>query len=272
MNRLDEESELLSVYGGAQLLSRLPSWMVIPLLSAVLLEMHVIIVCRNVRDLTGIVFAVLALLRPYTYCGVVLPVLPGKLSCILDAPIPILVGMTKRPISDPERKLVIVDLDAGVFDCHEKFPMIPNSKKLEAALCAQMATILGQMHKKTNVNSSVATGAEVGLLSQDHRKFYGRIASTVRDCLSSIISSTFLENSLSTFVWDDKSSSSTKPTAVTIFVRENLLAQTHPDDLAFITAFTDTQLFSLYCVRTLRQRDVREQFQQDLVEAFNELR
>jgi hypothetical protein len=271
----DEEAELLSLYGGAQLAKRVPPWLLVPLLSAILLELQVVVVCANLRELTGTVLALLALLRPFSYHGVVLPIVPTKLAAVLDAPVPFIVGVTRRPSLAPfERSLVVADLDRGELVCQQKFPLVPRAKRLEAALCGPMASILREIDPIPGT-SAAATASESGLLTPDQAKHFKQIATCVRDHLSSICPAAALQRSLSTFFTDKDKPTADAKTAdapVTVLVKEVFLNAVSADDRTFLAPFAETQVFNIHFANQLRLMDESMARQQDLCSAFDELR
>jgi len=63
------------------------------LLSACMLEKHVVIVCSNIGVLSNIILSIIPLLRPHVWQGPFIPILPIELQDYLQAPVPFIVGV-----------------------------------------------------------------------------------------------------------------------------------------------------------------------------------
>ena len=89
---------------------------ILVLLGCALTETKIVFVSKNASILGSSVLAFSALLLPFVWSGPFVPVLPTHLLHMLDAPVPILVGITrmnKSIVEQREHDTVIVDLDRG---------------------------------------------------------------------------------------------------------------------------------------------------------------
>jgi hypothetical protein len=71
-----------------------------------MLEKTIIFVSEDVQKCSSAVLAMKALIKPFSICHSVIPVLPGALIDYLGAPVPLLVGITKRQLRDNEVEMV----------------------------------------------------------------------------------------------------------------------------------------------------------------------
>ena len=126
----EEESELLQEFGGSVLFHILPINTVLQLLCAVLLEYKVVVVSPNKRLLSTVVISLLPLLRPFTYPSSVIPVLPLSLLTYLEAPVPLLVGLTRQPHAESSEGFFIVNLHTSAVQCTKTLPPLPAQHKL----------------------------------------------------------------------------------------------------------------------------------------------
>mmetsp|Transcript_10947 Transcript_10947/g.10988 ORF Transcript_10947/g.10988 Transcript_10947/m.10988 type:complete len:158 (+) Transcript_10947:439-912(+) len=67
------------------------------ILSAIAQEKSVVFVSGNLGLLTSCVLAYQVLLRPFRWPNLMIPILPKCLIDVLDAPVPLIAGMTKPP-------------------------------------------------------------------------------------------------------------------------------------------------------------------------------
>lgn len=63
--------------------------------SALLLEKSVVFISSNLTLLSSVMLGFKSLLAPFSWCHVMIPILPAALVDILDAPVPFMVGITR---------------------------------------------------------------------------------------------------------------------------------------------------------------------------------
>ena len=68
----------------------------INLFLSALLEKSIIIVGNNLKEVTGMVMGLKQLLRPLNWCCAIVPIVPSDLIDTVEAPIPILAGVTQQ--------------------------------------------------------------------------------------------------------------------------------------------------------------------------------
>ncbi|TQD87462.1 hypothetical protein C1H46_026974 [Malus baccata] len=144
-----EEALALSIWTTATICRVLSLESILSLLTGVLLEKQVVVVCPNLGVLSATVLSLIPMIRPFQWQSLMLPVLPGKILDFLDAPVPFIIGIQqvpadlKRKTSDPVQVNVQKD---QVKMCH--LPSLPRHKDL--------ATELGPIHARLSREGSFA--------------------------------------------------------------------------------------------------------------------
>ena len=83
--------------------------MLLKLLTAILLERSVIFISNSETKLSAAVLGFKALIKPFSWCHTLIPVIPGNLIEMLDSPFPLLVGVTTESY---QQMLEDYDLDS----------------------------------------------------------------------------------------------------------------------------------------------------------------
>ncbi len=113
-----QEDELsMTKWGGPVLLSALSVDRLVLLLGYALLEQKIVFYSKNVYTASACVLAFESLLRPLKWAGPVIPILPRKVITCVDAPVPVIVGVTSAPRNflQTRRDVVLVKLDEGTI-------------------------------------------------------------------------------------------------------------------------------------------------------------
>ena len=69
---------------------------VLRLVTAIFLERSIIFISKNPAKLSSVILGLKSMIKPFSWCGTLIPVLPGALLEIIDSPMPILVGITQE--------------------------------------------------------------------------------------------------------------------------------------------------------------------------------
>ncbi|KAI5447501.1 hypothetical protein KIW84_015089, partial [Lathyrus oleraceus] len=91
-----EEALSLSVWTTSTTCRVLSLDTLLALLTGVLLEKQVVIVCPNLGVLSAVVLSLIPMIRPFQWQSLLLPVLPAKMIDFLDAPVPYIVGIQHK--------------------------------------------------------------------------------------------------------------------------------------------------------------------------------
>merc|ERR1719312_1997656 len=103
------------------------------LLTCVLLEHQILVFSSDCQKLMLICESVLALIYPFEFSHVYVPILPPMLENFLDAPVPYMMGLVRRShdMNIYNRASVcIVDIDNGELELPEELPEFPYEREL----------------------------------------------------------------------------------------------------------------------------------------------
>lgn len=115
---------------------------ILTIFTALCMEMTICVVAKNISVLTPVQEALLSFLYPFVWQGCYIPILPIQMIDILDAPVPLLVGISSEyfdstPAEQRPRSVMFVDLDNdeiyqpsydAFFGAGRTLPPIPKSK------------------------------------------------------------------------------------------------------------------------------------------------
>ncbi|KAJ5079373.1 suppression of tumorigenicity 5 st5 [Anaeramoeba ignava] len=113
---------------------------ILSILKTILLEYSVVFYSSNLRKLTGVIFGFLAIIHPFKWQGVLIPVLPSKMKGFLESPVPIIVGITEKLKINPNQKqnYFFIDIDSNqtrpILDLQSKSLKLPNEESLRKCL------------------------------------------------------------------------------------------------------------------------------------------
>ncbi|KAG8512273.1 DENN domain-containing protein 5B [Galemys pyrenaicus] len=115
--------------------------------TCVLLEMQILLYSQDYQRLMTVAEGVTALLFPFQWQHVYVPILPASLLHFLDAPVPYLMGLQSKEGTDrsklelpQEANLCFVDIDNHFIELPEEFPQFPN----KAAFIQELSEVLLQ--------------------------------------------------------------------------------------------------------------------------------
>ncbi|KAK3861289.1 hypothetical protein Pcinc_032720 [Petrolisthes cinctipes] len=118
---------------------------VVQLLTCVLLENQVILVSSDYYKLMLVAESICALIFPFMWQHVYVPILPSSLHHFLDAPVPFIMGLQCSPdardtIQIPnEANLCLVDVDEGSVEVPEDLPHFPHTTEFTQELTQLLA-------------------------------------------------------------------------------------------------------------------------------------
>jgi len=243
----EEESELLMQFSGEVLFRVLPVKVIIQLLAALLLEYKVILVSPHPKLLTASVLALMPLCRPFEVAASVIPMMPRSLLPYLDAPIPLLVGLTSPPpqesLTAPDSFFCVVNLHTASLTTTKPLPMLPD----QAALIRQLEDFL----KRASIPSPPWKG--IGNEVPD-KVFIPTFDTIQRSSLGGMLQAHFSE-----FVQDFErhciSDVGSSTSTTTVFIKESFVMTKDESQHEFLNAFLDTQMFKVYEDKKLRDLD-----------------
>ncbi|XP_021965831.1 DENN domain-containing protein 5B isoform X2 [Folsomia candida] len=141
------------------------------LFTCVLLENQVLLYSRDLYRLMLVAETVTALLFPFAWQHVYVPILPSTLHHFLDAPVPFIMGLHASDSSTPqqlpscEANLCFVDIDRNKVGVPEDLPAFPHRHELVlelAQVLRQHGIPLGNLNKSNSVSNMPTPTAAAG--------------------------------------------------------------------------------------------------------------
>lgn len=203
-------------------------------LTAVLLEQQTVVFCPDLGRLTAVVLALRPLILPFSWQCLMLPVLPASPQHLelLDAPVPFVLGLQHKTAEvlarckSHVRVNVYKDSVGGV----SRLPTLPR----RAALADAIAPLHARLRAIARAQSSSAMLRSV---SPEARAVARALLAAVRAHLFSLV------EDIRYYSVTDISEANTR---TSVLLREAFVDAFPQKDRAFMRAFTDTQLFSVY--------------------------
>jgi hypothetical protein len=213
---------------------------IIRLVIAMILDGQILVIGSSLREVTYTVLALQYLIRPFTFCGPVIPILPATAEFLdlLASPTPFLVGVAPCPeLRD------VVFLDSSIFvhiDRHlvsaSSAPVYPNYRPV----MEQIERILRQEKSA----SPHPFGYPMLFRRQTKQKYcFSTITVELIDAAIKHPLSQVCSDFVYCFFVTDVSAA---PGGVTVFNSELFLAQVSDDDRPFFAELLDSQTFEMY--------------------------
>ncbi|KAB2620393.1 hypothetical protein D8674_040006 [Pyrus ussuriensis x Pyrus communis] len=224
-----EEALALSIWTTATICRVLSLESILSLLTGVLLEKQVVVVCPNLGVLSATVLSLIPMIRPFQWQSLMLPVLPGKILDFLDAPVPFIIGIQqvpadlKRKMSDPVQVNVQKD---EVKMCH--LPSLPRHKDL--------ATELGPIHARLSREGSFAQKHPVYRCNEVQVEAAGQFLEVMKKYAESLCSD------LRSYTITSVQSNSDR---VSLLLKDSFIDSFPSKDRQFMKLFVDTQMFTV---------------------------
>jgi len=147
LTRDDTDYEYLDYVSFTVLFKKLSVDIILTLFEALLSERRIIVVSKSLAVLSSCVHAISAMVWPFTWQHVFIPILPPSLIDYTCAPMPFLVGILHSSLdalySLPLEEVYIVDLEKNHFRELPNFPSIMPSARLEQLRRALTALVAG---------------------------------------------------------------------------------------------------------------------------------
>eukprot|EP01122_Echinamoeba_exundans_P013422 TRINITY_DN585_c0_g4_i1.p1 TRINITY_DN585_c0_g4~~TRINITY_DN585_c0_g4_i1.p1 ORF type:complete len:591 (-),score=98.07 TRINITY_DN585_c0_g4_i1:34-1806(-) len=239
---VDEEEELFTELCVPLLFYALELDQILQIMSAVLLEKKILFISSNVRLVTGCLCAFIPLVRPYILQCVLIPIVPDRLTQILQAPVPFIVGMANVPWARAEApqlarsEIVMVDLDAKKIHMPlgMKLPQLPGVKAIQKALESPYKELTKTFHSSAPYRATPdqkARAVDLVHLLEEH--FFAPMFKRFKHhCVTNLTDN------------------------VTVFLKESYLAEeTTVETQDFFEQFLETQIFQIFSDKRLREID-----------------
>jgi hypothetical protein len=167
---------------------------IVILFEYMLAESRIILISSHTSMLHLVSHALLALLYPLKWTGILVPVLPNRLIQTLEAPVPYIVGIEKRYEAElPDDDFVLVDLDADTIESFGPPLSLPKQQRRKLTALLQCAAPL---HLRYGVEVGPPSYAKEtypnDAFSSEHPTLYNRrAASSTLATLVSLNSTSF---------------------------------------------------------------------------------
>ncbi|KZV49441.1 hypothetical protein F511_13216 [Dorcoceras hygrometricum] len=221
-----EEAASLSFWTTATICRVLSLESILALVTGVLLEKQVVVLCPNLGVLSALVLSIIPIIRPFEWQSLFLPILPGKMLDFLDAPVPFIVGI-QHQISDLKKTSNLVRVNVTkdqVKTCY--LPLLPRHKELISELgpihsILSRENSISRKHQVYKCNEVQANAAEQFLLVM--RQYMEALCADLRSHTITSVQSN-----------DDR---------VSILLKDSFIDSFPVRDQSFIELFVETQLF-----------------------------
>ncbi|XP_058749305.1 uncharacterized protein LOC131622297 isoform X2 [Vicia villosa] len=224
-----EEALSLSVWTTSTTCRVLSLDSLLALVTGVLLEKQVVIVCPNLGVLSAVVLSLIPMIRPFQWQSLLLPVLPAKMIDFLDAPVPYIVGIQHKPddLYIKTSNLVEVDvLENQVKMCH--LPRLPRQRDLVSQLTP--------IHARLSSESAIAKKHPIHRCNEIQAEIATQFLNVVWHYLESLCSN--LKSHTITSVQSNHD-------RVSLLLKDTFIDSFPLRDQPFIKLFVDTQLFTV---------------------------
>lgn len=244
---LDEpDIEMLCEYALPVIFHQLSRENIFTVLSCILCERKVIIHSPNLRVLSSIVLGWSALIRPFVYQSVLIPLLPLFLRDMISAPVPFLVGCdTLPPKNEIPPDVVIVDVERDKI--HNLGSggavQIPRWKELEI----RIRPLYKELMRELPIDPRTPP---YGFASDVVYHLVEEICTLLKSHFLSLFND-FNKHCIKDLTDNNK--------PITVFVKESFLDQTPKVDRPFFQAFLQTQMFFAHSDLRLRTADAKNE-------------
>ncbi|XP_031100056.1 uncharacterized protein LOC116004232 [Ipomoea triloba] len=224
-----EEAVALSVWTTATICRALSLETILALVTGVLLEKQVVVICPNLGILSALVLSLIPIIRPFQWQSLFLPILPRKMLDLLDAPVPFIVGLQQKP-ADLKTKisnLIYVNVAKDqAKPCY--LPLLPGFKELVSEL--------HPIHVRL---------AREDLAAQRHPVYRCNEVQTEAAAQFLNVMGHYLESLCSDLRTHAITSVQSNNDRVSILMKDSFISSFPIRDRAFVKSFIDTQLFSV---------------------------
>ncbi|KAG8641857.1 hypothetical protein MANES_12G041101v8 [Manihot esculenta] len=228
-----EEALSLSIWTTGTICRVLSLESVLMLITGVLLEKQVVIVCPNLGVLSAIVLSLVPMIRPFQWQSLFLPVLPGRMLDFLDAPVPFIVGIQQKPADLKMKTSSFIHVNVvkdQVKVC--RLPTLPHYKELFSELAPY--------HAKLSSQKSIAKKHPVYRCNEIQADAAIKFLKIMRHYLESICS-----DLRSHTITNVQSNDRVRQTEVCLLLKDSFIDSFPNKDRTFIKLFVDTQLFAV---------------------------
>jgi len=224
-----EEALALSIWTVATVCRALSLESMLALLTGVLLEKQIVVICPNLGVVSAIVLSVIPMLRPFPWQSLLLPVLPRKLIDFIDAPVPFIAGIQHKPpdIKMKASSLVRVNVQKDQVKSN-LLPQLPRYKEL--------VSDLSPIHARLLCENALAKKHPIYKCNEVQAKASSQFLNVLRTYLESLCSD--LRYHTITNVQSDND-------RVSLLLKDSFIDSFPSKERPFMKLFVETQMFSV---------------------------
>ncbi|KAM0828353.1 hypothetical protein ACQ4PT_067613 [Festuca glaucescens] len=224
-----EEALALSIWTMATVCRALSLESMLALLTGVLLEKQIVVICPNLGVVSAIVLSVIPMIRPFQWQSLLLPVLPRKLIDFIDAPVPFIAGIQYKPpdIKMKASSLVRVNVQKDQVKGN-LLPQLPRYKEL--------ISDLSPIHARLSCENALAKKHPIYKCNEVQAKASWQFFNVLRTYLESLCSD--LRYHTITNVQSDND-------RVSLLLKDSFIDSFPSKERPFMKLFVETQMFSV---------------------------
>ncbi|KAH6771308.1 DENN domain-containing protein [Perilla frutescens var. hirtella] len=224
-----EEAFSLSLWSTATICRVLSLDTILTLITGVLLERQILVMCPNLGILSAVVLSIIPIIRPFEWQSLFLPILPARMVDFLDAPVPFIVGIKHRLPDMRTRPPNLVQLNVlkdQVRSCN--LPQLPQHKELISEL--------RPIHYKLSCDNSIAPRHPVYKCNEVQAGAATQFLTVMRRYMDSLCSDLRLHTITNVQSNTEK---------VSLLLKDSFIYSFHTKDQPFVKFFVETQLFTV---------------------------
>ncbi|KAJ4851345.1 hypothetical protein Tsubulata_005718 [Turnera subulata] len=205
------------------------SCQVLALVTGVLLEKQMVIVCPNLGLLSATVLSIIPMIRPFQWQSLLLPIMPGTMFDFLDAPVPFIVGIQQKPADFKLKTSNLIQINVlkdQVKMC--ELPMLPRYRELLSQL--------GPLHSTLSSHHSIARRQPVHRFSEAQAEAAVQFLTIMKRYLESLCSDLRLHTITSVQSDNDR---------VSLLLKDSFIDSFPQKDRPFVKLLVETQLFTV---------------------------
>lgn len=225
-----EEAAAISIWTVATVCRVLSLENVLALLTGVLLEKQIVVVCPNLGVLSAVVLSTISLIRPFQWQSLMLPILPNQMLDFLDAPVPYIVGVLQKSsaLRAKSSSVVIINVQRDKVSMPST-PPLPHRRELSSAL--------EPFHTRLAAEGDFARKHPVHVYNDAQYQAAESFLAVLRSYLESLC------GNLRSHTITNVQSNNDK---VALLLKDSFVEDFESKDHSFMKLFVDTQFFSVH--------------------------
>ncbi|KAM0828349.1 hypothetical protein ACQ4PT_067613 [Festuca glaucescens] len=226
-----EEALALSIWTMATVCRALSLESMLALLTGVLLEKQIVVICPNLGVVSAIVLSVIPMIRPFQWQSLLLPVLPRKLIDFIDAPVPFIAGIQYKPPDIKMKASSLVRVNVQKDQASVKGNLLPQLPRYK-----ELISDLSPIHARLSCENALAKKHPIYKCNEVQAKASWQFFNVLRTYLESLCSD--LRYHTITNVQSDND-------RVSLLLKDSFIDSFPSKERPFMKLFVETQMFSV---------------------------